>query len=748
MTRARWAAIVAFFAVLAIGSTYPLSVHPAGLIYANADALAFAWAMAWNAHQLPRAPLSLAQANIFHPDPASLTYGEPMIAQGLIGLPVYALSGNDVLTFNIVLLATLVLSALGAFLLAVELTGNVAASVLAGLVFTFTTANYDSIPRLQVVSAQWTPLALFFLVRLLRGASRWDAAGLGIALGLQGLSSQYYKLYLITLLVLTAPLFLLALPPSRRPRIPWRGLAMSAAIFLAMTLPTDLVQWRQLRAANTERAARMGAPPTSYRRALPENWLYGHREDPVVAVSFDDRYFTGVLPPVLAIVGAVALIKPLRRRLGLSSLPPSARAWPALLGLGLLAFLLGCGKVLPVPWVGPLPGPYLLLFDFVPGFNLTRVPSRFAMFVRLVMALLVAAGGAALLERLGRRARWILLALLGVALPLEHQSTPLPAWTVSTGARVPSVYRWLAEKGNSGAILEFPPYPVRIKRLEATWMHFSTVHWHPLVNGFGANYPAFYDLVIDELLGGQPGLPSFPALRMLKRLKVEYLIVHPAPRGQPESDHAYETFERRLENFANQLRLVKSFEEPVRIEGNGVPVGPTRVFRLVGKPLDSVAAPAWTELPREGWSCEAVPATTDCALAFDGNLGTAYQTRRFQRGGESLRITWPRAVAVVGAGLVSGRYSSDYPREVHLRGRVGSVWRPLDRTDLRLLFLDELLRDPLRAALRFDFGAPVALDGIEFVLRAEYPARGWSVAEVELYGESLSRNTTTGRDRN
>jgi hypothetical protein len=733
--RAQRVAIVSLFVVLAIGSTYPLSVHPATLIHASADALWCAWAVAWSAHQLPVAPLSLARANTFHPDPASLMYGEPMIAQGLLGLPVYALSGSDVLTFNMVLLATLVLSALGAFLLAAELTGNVPASVLAGLVFTFTTANYDSVPRLQVLSAQWTPFALLFLVRLLRGASRWDAAGFGIALGLQGLSNQYYKLYLITLLVLSAPLFLLAVPRPRWRRIPWLGLATSGAIFLLMTLPMDLVQWRQLRGADSERVARLGAQPgTSYRRALPGNWLYGHREDPAEAVSFDDRYFTGILPPVLGLVGAVALFPPLRRRLALPSLPPSARAWPAMLGLGFLAFLLGGGKVLPLPWFDPLPGPYLLLHDYVPGFNLTRVPSRFVMFVRLVMALLVAAGAGALLERLGRRARWSLLALLGVALPLEHQSTPLPAWRMSTGALVPSVYRWLAEQGHSGGILEFPPYPVRIKRLEATWMHFSTVHWHPLVNGFSSSYPAFYDLVIDELLGGQPRFPSVPTLRMLKRLKVDYLIVHPAPRGAPESDLAYETFARKLEDFAGQLQLVKSFDEPVRTEGNGVPVGPTRVFRVVGKPMDSVAAPTWTALRQESWSCQTVPPSANCMLAFDGNHGTAYHTGRSQRPGDALRITWPRAVTIVGAGLVSGRYASGYPREMYIRGRVGGVWRPLGGTDLKLLFLDELLRNPRQAALRFDFGTPVTLDGIEFVLLADYPVRVWSVAEVELYG--------------
>ena len=53
----------------------------------NGDAQLNEWILAWVAHQLPRAPLQLFQANIFYPAQDTLAFSEPLIVPALLGAP-------------------------------------------------------------------------------------------------------------------------------------------------------------------------------------------------------------------------------------------------------------------------------------------------------------------------------------------------------------------------------------------------------------------------------------------------------------------------------------------------------------------------------------------------------------------------------------------------------------------------------------------------------------------------------------
>ena len=64
---------------LAVLHTWPLATGPAVLSrHDNADAMLNEWIVAWVAHQAPRAPLHLFDANIFHPEPRALAFSEHM----------------------------------------------------------------------------------------------------------------------------------------------------------------------------------------------------------------------------------------------------------------------------------------------------------------------------------------------------------------------------------------------------------------------------------------------------------------------------------------------------------------------------------------------------------------------------------------------------------------------------------------------------------------------------------------------
>jgi len=721
-------AALGIYLTLAVATSVPLSIHPSGVLPDNADALHFAWSIAWVCHQLPRDPLHLLSANIFYPDTASLAYGEPMLGEALLGWPIFALTGNDVITFNLLFVATLCLSAFTMFLLALEITDDWPAALLAGEIFAFTTANYDSAARLQIVSSQWTPLALLFYLRLLREGRLRNAVGLGIAFGLQGLACNYYQLFFATLLLLSLPAFLAAVERPRWRNTPWLGLALAGSIAVAICLPLDLAQLRHLSHIASERAVREGAlPQTSYMQTAPQNWLYGASFG--ASASYDDRFFVGFATLLLLAAGVLATVPGVKLEA-----PEQARRWLIpFLAFGVLAFLLGCGKRLPF---GDVRGPFLLLHSFVPGYAQTRVPSRYAMFVRLAIAVFAAVGFAALFARAASRLRRAAILALGVVVPLEHVSAPLPTWRVSSGASRPEVYKWLAESQERGPVVEFPPHPLRLRRQEAFFQHFSTSHWRPIVNGFSSFYPGFHDFLNELLLEDLPGDRS---LRVLRGLGVRYVVFHPQRGSGSEITEAVDRFERfehrirKRPELGDQLELVKTFE-PASYPDPMPRLGGERVYRVVGGPEGPrVTKAAWRPLGRDGWRCESAPASGDCRLAIDGRLDTVFDSQHDQGPGDFIRIAFPRGVPVVGVSLICGRYSSEYPRHVQILGLRQGRWLTLDYQFDELDFIRQVLETPERASMDLAL-EPQPLEALEVRIGLEETGfSSWIQPEIEIY---------------
>jgi len=93
------------------------------------------WRLAWFAHQLPRDPLHLFDANIFYPERFTFAFSDSMLLPGLIGAPFLWLGMHQLFLANLAVVATFVLSAMAMFNLVRLLTRNDAAAFVAGVVF-------------------------------------------------------------------------------------------------------------------------------------------------------------------------------------------------------------------------------------------------------------------------------------------------------------------------------------------------------------------------------------------------------------------------------------------------------------------------------------------------------------------------------------------------------------------------------------------------------------------------------------
>ena len=300
------------YTLIALWATWPLARGLSrDVAWDLGDPVLVIWVLAWNCTQM----LAILRgdfgrlatyfdANIFAPAAHTLAYSEHFVGQSLQVLPVYALTGNAVLCYNLLYLSTFVLSGLGGFLFVRELTGSRAAGVTAGLLFAFAPYRFPQSSHLQVLSSQWMPLALYGFRRYFetgrRRALGWGAA----ALIVQNLSCGYYLLYFSPFAAAYILTEMTARGLWRAGRV-WRDLVVAGVAVVALTLPFLLpyVALRDLQPSTRTLAevSRYSADVYSYLTAFAEHPIWGR-----LAQAFpraEGQLFPGLAALLLAATG-------------------------------------------------------------------------------------------------------------------------------------------------------------------------------------------------------------------------------------------------------------------------------------------------------------------------------------------------------------------------------------------------------------------------------------------------------------
>ncbi len=234
----------ALYLAVALVFTWPLAVGLSRDIpWDLGDSLLNAWILAWDADRLLRllggdvdAIRNFWNANIFYPEPLTLAYSEHLFAQAVQILPVYAFTGNVILSYNLLFLSTFVLSGLGMFLFVREITGSARAGLVAGLTYAFAPYRVPQFSHLQVISSQWMPFVLYGLRRYFVTRRITPLVGAGAALIAQNLSNGYFLLFFAPF-VLAYALFEIATRELWSNVRVWVALSMTGLAVTVVTIP-------------------------------------------------------------------------------------------------------------------------------------------------------------------------------------------------------------------------------------------------------------------------------------------------------------------------------------------------------------------------------------------------------------------------------------------------------------------------------------------------------------------------------
>lgn len=552
-----------FFTVVTLALTFPFLLRLNRFIIGDTiDPLLNNWIIAHGAKSIFTSPGSFFQGNILYPAKDVITYSEHFFTLSLLTAPVYFLTGNTVLCYNLLVLFSFIFSGLGAFLLVRYLTDDFWAGLVAGTFFAFSNFKFAQITHLNAFFSAFLPFALLYFHKFWKEGRKKYLFLFFLFFLAQILESWYYFVYVIIMV----GLLLLAYAWRARRAFPWRkflAVVLVAAVCLVLLSPFAFAYWRtHQRLPDFERSLEesefYGVRLQDFRTTIQNSLLYGNNNPLVRAVNGGERIvFTGLVVLFLACAGLYLLLV---RRAGdcgeLAVFRDECRGAEA-------AYILTAAIILlfmPGPWVAGAKNYFYLAFYKAGLLKFTRVPARFFVPFSLCLAVMGGIGMRGLLRSRPQEKRGLfsprgVLGMVIVFLLLAELAVyGLPFKEVPLRGDMPAVYRWLQEQGDV-RVIELPfgdidpseNYDNNLEIMpsdlwtylyrETLCAYWSIFHGRTIANGY-THWPYSYRRIVAEM----QGFPSQRTVEMLAALRINLVVWH--WDWVPEARR--EDFERRL----------------------------------------------------------------------------------------------------------------------------------------------------------------------------------------------------------
>jgi hypothetical protein len=708
--------------------------------------------LAWNALNIPWTDRWYDFPG-FHPATDALTFSEHLLGASPLATPLYWLTQDAVVAYNLTVLASYVLCGLAMFALIWHLTGSAAASFLAGFAYAFAPYRVSQLGHVQVLVAFWMPLALLGLHRFLDTRRRRWLALFGVCWMLQGAANGYFLVFFSLLIGLWVLWFVVL-------RARWRELGWIALAGLVSSLPLlpILLRFFEVHARymlsrtldavivhSADVSAVLCAPPglSAYRdyggtcrsegelfpglalvllcaAAAAASWrLRGRTRAYRVATAISTVLLAAALVTI-AVAASVAKDGPFLQAIGPLQLSASNVTRPFSQGIALLLLAAACSPavwsavrrssvpgfyllMVPLMWVftwGPFPllhgqpalarGPYAWLM-LLPGLDGLRVPARFWMMAVICLCIGMGVVMAAALR--GRRAvvTWM-VAIVGAAGLAADGWTRLPADTLLPSPPRPDLIR--------GGVALTLPLGSSIA-LDVAAQLAAVEHGWVSANGYSGYEAPHYARLREASRQDQAGVMA----PFLARADLHVIVSDVSPRHVELVERQPRVAFIAAANGLRQYRIPRQGTVPAS-EPRGEAVR-----------IASVAA-----------SCE----TNKAPLALDGDLTTRWECG-LQRAGQQITADVGTVTTVGQVIPALGRYETDYPRRLVVETSTdGVAWSPAWDGDTLVETFEALVRDPRQTRIVIPF-TPRPARYVRLRLASEDNTWYWSIAELEVW---------------
>ncbi|MGE5277404.1 MAG: hypothetical protein ACM3SU_10455 [Acidobacteriota bacterium] len=291
----------------------------------------------------------------------TLAFSENLFAAAVFGFPLYAAGFSTLTVYNVVFLLGMFLSAMAAWALAREVTGDGAASLLAGLVYAFLPWRIDQIPHVQFQWGPFLPLLLLFLLRYLGAGRLADVVLFALCFAGNALANVHYAIFSGVLVAVVLVFELLSGTAGARGRVLRALLATGVAGAAVAPFFLPYVEARRLygMARSYEEMEFYSGRLTTFLSSGVRNRLYGRLTERFSRP--EGAFFPGIVPTVLAVLAAVRLSSGRTRTAAAetdraSGMSARRGVWCRVLDASLAAMLLLCGAAAARPGLrlGPI----------------------------------------------------------------------------------------------------------------------------------------------------------------------------------------------------------------------------------------------------------------------------------------------------------------------------------------------------------------------------------------------------------
>lgn len=539
--------VFSFFTLLSLLITWPLIFHLNTFIIDPFDGLLITWFLNWNIHSILggfHGWANLFNGNIFYPYTKTLAFSEIMLPQAILALPLVILFKEPLLAYNFNFLLGFTLTGTSLFYLMRALKSGTRVSILIATLFTFSTIHLNYMAHLQLFNIWPLILTVLFLIR-----NNYKLFILMFVVSvLTGILFLYFLLFTVFILLV----FL---------RKDVKKVVLATSISLIFLLPFLLQYYFVSKEFNYTRPINDAIHFSLQFPDLANISNLNQISTLIGPIAKTTPAFPGVTFSILIISLGFFLYQQRKVHNFFNFNNNSSKMLLSFLALAIISFILSLGPALHLSAdtvrIGPFPAiplPYIIFYYLVPGFAGFRTPSRWILLTFLALAIAI---GLTLHKKISNK-----LTVLVVILVLLEIRFPFAYTAVPPIAQFPPEQVWLANNYPSAPIIQFPIYnwdnPTPARQIqgdrpevsvtgfgqETLREYYSTIHFHPMFNGFSGFSPKEWENKVREM---QKYFPSNSTINYLKSIKID-LVVAP------------QSWENKMSKFS-QLRLVKRFPE-------------------------------------------------------------------------------------------------------------------------------------------------------------------------------------------
>jgi hypothetical protein len=534
------ALVLVAYGVLTAIMTYPAVPNALKEVAGGGDVYPFMWLLWWAKRSLIDLHTSPANVTAFyHPfgvQQASLVADAHLM---WTSLPLVTLLG-PLVTYNVQLLSSYVLTAFTTYLLCYSLTKKHGPSFVGGVVFAFSAWRSGRAAHggLGLVVTYWLPLYVMFLFRVFKKPNARNALFCGLFLALSVLSGFLHVAHFV--IPVTVVFFVYHHFADRGLLYSvrfWKSFGAAAVLAAAIVIPVYAPLLQSWAAGGLDYFFRFGflshsAPLLGF-VIPPSTQLLAARIEPLRSLAQEllPHYYDVVYVGVVALALAVC-----------AGWSKRTRIWVILAALGAvlaLGPLLRVGKDWVEYAVGGKTGFVLLPGAFLTGlpfYEWVRDPARFGELTAFSVAVLASYGVLVLSRAVGRPAARSALVGGIVACILIDYSSFLPFPTKSIP--IPDFYDSLTADTEVYGILDVGPGLVDFPS-----MYFQTVHQHPIAIGFYSRIPLearHYRRFLEQLMEPDGDIVTTgPLAAVLEDLNMGYVVLHNLSDATTESLKAF-----------------------------------------------------------------------------------------------------------------------------------------------------------------------------------------------------------------